>query len=339
MIYLDHNATTPIAPEVLEAMLPFLREHHGNPSSSHAAGRRAHQAVESARAQVAKFIGASPDEIVFTSGGTEASNIAIRGSLLACSGRRHIVTSVFEHPATAETCAVLERQGIRVTRAPVAADGRIRPEEIARLLDDDVALVTVMHANNEIGTIQPVAEISRLARARRAVVHSDASQTVGKIPVDVDTLGVDLLTIAGHKLYAPKGVGALYVRAGTRLEPVLAGAGHERGLRPGTENVAGIVGLGNACELADRNMIAEAMRLRGQRDELLRKLRAVIPGAGPSWAPQRPAAQHAVPELSGSPGRSIARSASRDLCVYWLRVPLGIASTLRVTAGDRCPAG
>lgn len=278
MIYLDYNATTPVAAEVLEVMLPFLRERYGNPSSSHMAGRQAHEAIETARGQVAKLIGASPDEIVFTSGGTEATNLALRGVVLAQPDRRHIVTSSFEHPATAETCLLLERQGLRVTRVPVGSDGRVRAEEVGRALGAEPALVTVMHANNEIGTLQPIAEISRLARKKGAVVHTDAAQTLGKIPLDVDTLGVDLLTIAGHKLYAPKGVGALYVRRSTALERVLAGAGHERGLRPGTENVAGIVALGKACEIAERDLISEQMRLRGLREHLLAKLRAAVDG-------------------------------------------------------------
>jgi cysteine desulfurase len=278
MIYLDYNATTPVAPEVLDAMLPFLRESYGNPSSSHAAGRRAHEAIEEARAQVAALIGASPDEIVFTSGGTEATNMALRGVVQAQPHRRHIVTSSFEHPATAETCLLLERLGLRVTRVPVAPDGRVRAEDVARVLGDEPALVTVMHANNEIGTIQPIADISRLAREKGAVVHTDAAQTLGKIPVDVDALGVDLLTIAGHKLYAPKGMGALYIRRGTVLESLLAGAGHERGLRPGTENVAGIVALGKACEIAGRDLVSVQMELRGLRDHMLAKLRAGVDG-------------------------------------------------------------
>lgn len=278
MIYLDYNATTPIAPEVLEAMFPYLREEYGNPSSSHALGRRAHEAMEVARGQVAKLIGASPDELVFTSGGTEATNLALRGAVFAQPYIRHIVTSSFEHPATAQTCALLERQGLRVTRLRVGADGRINPEEVVGAFEGDRALVTVMHANNEVGTIQPIAEISRLARETGALVHTDATQSVGKIPVDVDALGVDLLTIAGHKLYAPKGIGALYVRRGTRLERLLAGAGHERGFRPGTENVAGIVALGKACEIAERDLIVEQMQLRALRDNLLAKLRAGVDG-------------------------------------------------------------
>lgn len=277
-IYLDYNATTPVAPEVLAHMLPFLREEYGNPSSGHAYGRRAHGAIERARAQVAGLIGASAEEIVFTGSGTEATNLALRGAVLARAERGRVVTSSFEHPATSETCAWLERQGIRVSRAAVERDGRVAPEEIASLLDDETLIVTVMHANNELGTIQPIAEIAAQAHAKGALVHTDAAQTLGKIPVDVNALGVDLLTIAGHKLYAPKGIGALYVRRGTALDPVLTGADQERGLRPGTENVAGIVALGKACEVAERHMVTERMCLRGLRQHLLGKLRAEVPG-------------------------------------------------------------
>ncbi len=278
MIYLDYNATTPVMPEVLESMLPFLRECYGNPSSSHAAGRRAHEAIEAGRGQVANLIGAAPKEIVFTSGGTEATNMALRGVVLAQPDRRHIVTSTFEHPATAETCLLLERQGLQVTRIPVATDGRVRPEDVDRALGEGPALVTVMHANNEIGTVQAIAEISRLAKKKGAVVHTDAAQTIGKIPVDVEALGVDLLTIAGHKAYAPTGIGALYIRNGTAFERLLSGAGHERGLRPGTENVAGIVALGKACEIAQRDLVSLQMQLRGLRDHLLEKLRIGVEG-------------------------------------------------------------
>jgi cysteine desulfurase len=277
-IYLDYNATTPVAPEVLDAMLPFLREEYGNPSSSHAYGRRARDAIEHARAQVAALLGANADEIVFTGSGTEATNLALRGAVLACRDRRHVITTSFEHPATAETCAWLERHGCRVSRAPVERDGRVKPQKVAALLDGDALIVSVMHAHNELGTLQPIAEIARVARDNGALMHTDVAQSLGKVAVDVDALGVDLLTIAGHKLYAPKGIGALYVRRGTRLEAVITGAAHERGRRRGTENVAGIVGLGKACELAERVMLVERMRLKGLRDELLGRLRAQVPG-------------------------------------------------------------
>ena len=277
-IYLDYNATTPVAPEVLDAILPFLRDEYGNPSSGHAYGKRAREAVERARDQVAALIGALAEEIVFTASGTEATNLALRGAVLARPDRTHVVTSSFEHPATAETCAWLERHGVRVSRAPVERDGRVAVQKLAALVDDETLIVTVMHANNELGTVQPIAEISAQARKKGALAHTDAAQTLGKIPVDVDALGVDLLTIAGHKLYAPKGIGALYVRRGAKLEPVITGAGHERGLRPGTENVAGIVGLGKACELAERTMVTERMRLKALRNQLLEGLRAQVPG-------------------------------------------------------------
>ena len=277
-IYLDYNATTPVAPEVLEEMLPYLRDEFGNPSSNHYYGKRAHEAVEQARARVARFIGARVDEIVFAASGTEATNLAIRGVLHARPDRRAIVTSAFEHPATAETCAALEKSGLRVHRAGVGQDGRVRAETFDALVDATTALVTVMHAHNEVGTIQPIAQIAERARRHGAVMHTDAAQTLGKIPVDADALGVDLLTIAGHKLYAPKGVGALYIRRGTDVDPVLTGAGHENGRRPGTENVAGIVALGKACEIAARRMTSELMHLRGLRDHLLGRLQERIPG-------------------------------------------------------------
>jgi cysteine desulfurase len=277
-IYLDYNATTPVAAEVLEEMLPFLREEFGNPSSTHAYGRRAHQAVELARTRVASLIGSPAEEIVFTASGTEATNLALHGAALARPERRHIVTSAFEHPATAETCAWLERHGMHVSRAPVERDGRVAPHRLAALVNEQTLIVTVMHANNEIGTVQPIAEISAHAREKGALAHTDAAQTLGKIPVDVGALGVDLLTIAGHKLYAPKGIGALYVRRGVKLDPVILGAGHERGLRPGTENVAGIVGLGKACAIAERRMVSDRMQVKGLRDQLLNKLRDQVPG-------------------------------------------------------------
>ena len=277
-IYLDYNATTPVAPEALEAMLPFLKEEFGNPSSSHGYGKRTREAVERARAQVAGLIGASADEIVFTAGGTEATNLALRGAALAHPGRKHLVTSSFEHPATAETCSWLERDGFRVDRVPVKRDGRVLPKDVEAHMTERTLVVTVMHANNEIGTVQPIGEIAAVAHNNGALMHTDAAQTIGKVPVDVSTLGADLLTIAGHKLYAPQGIGALYVRRGVKLEPIIAGAGHERGLRPGTENVAAIVGLGKACELAERLMITEHMRMKALREQLLDRLHARVPG-------------------------------------------------------------
>ena len=277
-IYLDHNATTPLLPEVLDAMLPYLREHFGNPSSGHAYGREAHAAIDRARARVAALIGADDDEIVFTSGGTEANNLAIRGATTARPERRHVVTTAIEHPATARPCAWLEGQGWRVDRLGVDADGRVRPDDARAALRGAPALLTVIHAHNETGVIQPVEDLAALAREAGALVHTDAAQSLGKVALAVTSLGVDLLSIAGHKLYAPKGVGALYVRRGAPLAPLLLGAGHERGLRPGTENVAAIVGLGVACELAGRDLGRTAARIRGQRDRLWQLLAAAVPG-------------------------------------------------------------
>jgi cysteine desulfurase len=277
-IYLDHNATTPILPEVVDAMLPYLREHHGNPSSSHAYGRRAHEAVERARRQVAGLIGCDEDEVIFTSGGTEANNLAIRGTLEARSERRHVVTTVIEHPATERPCAWLERHGVRITRVGVDAKGRARVEDAQTAIDSDTALVTVMHSNNETGVLQPVTEIANIAKERGATLHTDAAQSVGKVPVDVHQLNVDLLSVAGHKLYAPKGVGALYVKRGTPLAPFVLGAGHERGLRPGTENVASIVALGMACEIARRDLESVSARLLGLCEVLRQRLVAGVPG-------------------------------------------------------------
>jgi len=278
-IYLDHNATTPVHPEVVEAMLPWLKEHFGNPSSTHVYGRRAHEAVDRAREQVAALLGCKVDEVFFTSGGTEANNLAILGSAEALAGRRkRAVTSAVEHPATARPCDKLERNGWEVTRLPVDALGMVRLDEVRDFVRGDTALVSVMLANNETGTIMPLHHIAEIAHARGALVHTDAAQAVGKIPVGVDDLGVDLLSVAGHKLYAPKGVGALFVRRGTSIRPVLLGAGHERGLRPGTENVPYIVGLGKACEIAARDIEKEAVRLKVLRDELWELLRAEVPG-------------------------------------------------------------
>ena len=279
LIYLDHNATTPVAPEVLDAMLPYLRDQYGNPSSDHPAGRAAARAVAAARAQVAALIGADPDEIVFTSGGTESNNLAIRGTAsVADPTRRRIVTTVVEHPATTAPLAHLDAAGWTITALPVTSAGTVDTALAAAELGPDVALVTMMLAQNETGAILPVATVAAAARAVGAVVHTDAAQAIGKVEVNVDALAVDLLSIAGHKCYAPKGVGALYRRAGTPLGPVLLGAGQERGARPGTENVAGIVALGAACQLADGRLAADGARLVVLRDRLWEQLRKAIPG-------------------------------------------------------------
>jgi cysteine desulfurase len=276
-IYLDHNATTPLLPEVVDAMLPYLREHFGNPSSGHPYGLRAREAVARARRQVAALLGCDDDELLFTSGGTEANNLAIRGVAETFAAPARIVTTVVEHPATERPCAWLERHGWKVTRLGVDADGRARLDEAAAAIAPGTALVTVMHSNNETGALQPVAELVDLAHRTGAIVHTDAAQSLGKLPVRPRELGVDLLSLAGHKLYAPKGVGALFVKRGIPLAPLLLGAGHERGLRPGTENVASIVGLGAACDAAALDLAVVAAAQRQLRDELWQRLAAAIP--------------------------------------------------------------
>ena len=277
-IYLDHNATTPLLPEVVDAMMPFLREHFGNPSSGHSFGQRTRQAIAHARNQVSQLLGCDADEIIFTSGGTEANNLAIRGIAEACPQRRHIVTTAIEHPATARPCNWLEQHGYTVSRIGVDTEGVTRLDQAAAHITDATALVTAMHSNNETGVLQPIQELAALAHAHGALMHTDAAQSIGKVPVRVRSLDVDLLSLAGHKLYAPKGIGALYIKRGTPLAPFMLGAGHERGLRPGTENVASIVGLGVACELLGRDLDASAKRLTMLRDTLWHQLAAAVPG-------------------------------------------------------------
>lgn len=278
-IYLDYNATTPVAPEVADAIEPFLRTHFGNPSSSHVYGRQAHATVERARAHVAGLIGASASEIVFTGCATEANNLAIFGVATALrTKRKHIIASAIEHPAVLQPCLRLKDEGWDVTILPVDGDARAHLGALACALRDDTALVSIMHANNEVGTVQDIARIANVAHARGAIVHTDAAQSVGKLPVDVGAFGVDLLTIAGHKFYATKGVGALYVRRGTPIAPVIVGAEHERGLRPGTENVPAIVGLGEAARLARERLPGIESQLRRMRDLLQALLADGVPG-------------------------------------------------------------
>ncbi len=273
-IYMDNHATTPVDPRVLEAMLPYFTEKFGNAASrSHAFGWESEAAVDVARVQVAKLIGASsPREIVFTSGATESDNLAIKGVAGAYKEKGdHIVTCATEHKAVLDSCKVLQKHGYRVTYLPVDPDGLINLQRLGEAITEQTILISIMQANNEIGTIQPIKEIGRLAKEKRILFHTDATQAVGRIPVDVDTLGVDLLSLTAHKMYGPKGIGALYVRSSqppVKLAPIIDGGGHERGMRSGTLNVPGIVGLGKACEIAQLEMAAEAERLVGLRQRL-----------------------------------------------------------------------
>jgi cysteine desulfurase len=297
-VYLDHNATTPVEPSVLEAMLPYLSGEFGNAASIHTFGQRARAAVETAREQVAGLIGARPQEIVFTSGGTEADNHAIFGAVAALASSRagesrntvedlerpfsvahlkHIITSSIEHEAVLNTCQELERQGAAVTYLPVDRDGLVSPGQLRQAIRKETVLITVMHANNELGTAQPLEEIGRIAEEADIYFHTDAVQSAGKLPIDVNAMRLDLLSLSGHKFYAPKGIGALYIRGGTRLQQLLYGGHHQRGFRPGTENVAGIVGLGKAAELARKSLAEDAARVSALRDQLEQGLLSRVP--------------------------------------------------------------
>ena len=288
-IYLDYNATTPVDPIVSEAMVPYFRERFGNPSSSHDYGKEAHEAVDLARSQVASCIGAEPDEIVFTGGGSEASNHAIKGTCLRrprgllarlFGGRgpdsSHVITTAVEHPATLQPVEFLRRLGTRVNILPVDRFGMVDPDDVRRAITPRTTLVTVMHSNNEVGTLMPIREIAAICRERGVLSHTDCAQSIGKVPVNVRELGVDLLTIAGHKVYAPKGIGVLYVRRGVQLEPLIHGAGHESGRRAGTENVPYIVGLGTAAKLAAEGLPTATARLQQLRDKLHDLLKSAL---------------------------------------------------------------
>lgn len=290
-IYLDYNATTPIDREAADAMLPYLYVHFGNPSSAHPYGRVAREAVDRARAQVAELLNADPGEVIFMASGTEANNTVIKGVAEAYADRgRHIVTSAVEHPAVLEPCRVLAAQGYDITVLPVDGQGRVKLEDVREVIRDDTILVSIMLANNEVGTLQPIAEIAEIARERGALMHTDAAQALGKLPVDVQALGVDFLSVAGHKLYAPKGVGALYVREGVELPKFMHGASHERNRRAGTENVLEIVGLGKAAEVARRDMDESISRMREARDRLHEGLTTQLDGVRRNGDPA-----HALP--------------------------------------------
>lgn len=310
-IYLDHNATTPVDPQVFEAVLPYLRDHFGNPSSSHSFGRVAAQAVTTAREEVAALIGAGATEIVFTGCATEASNLALHGVARALRGsKRHLVLSAIEHPAVSAIAQHLRDDGWSLSVVGVDTFGRVDAADVGRALRPDTALVSIMHANNEVGTLQPVAEIARITRERGVLLHTDAAQSVGKIEVDVEDLGVDLLTIAGHKFCAPKGVGALYVRAGTPLKSVLDGAEQEQGLRPGTENVALIVGLGAAASLARQSLPRLTEELRQRRDRLHGLLADRIPGLLLNGHPTHRLPNTLHVSLPGVTGRALLQEVS-----------------------------
>ena len=279
-IYLDYNATTPVDPRIAEAMMPFLTEHYGNPSSSHILGRITRQAIENARRQIAEVLHCQTDEIVFTSGGSESNNWAIKGVAFANRNKgNHIVTSQIEHPAVIEVCRYLESHGFKVSYLPVDEFGIVDSQSVADAITDETILISIMHVNNEVGSIQPISEISDIAHKNNILMHSDCAQSIGKIPVSVDELGADLLSIAGHKLYAPKGIGALYIRSGINLDKLIHGAAQESKLRSGTENILGIVGLGKAFELLNGNIGESSYHLKRLRDRLENSLIELFPSA------------------------------------------------------------
>jgi cysteine desulfurase len=325
-VYLDHAATTPLHPEVLSLMYEFMRDTFGNPSSVHSFGREAKKGIEKARQQVADLIGAAPEEIYFTSGGTEADNIAIIGTAMARrKNGNHIITSAIEHHAVIDTFKYLAKNGFEATFLPVDKFGMINPDDVAGAIRKETVLVTIMHANNEIGTIQPIAEIGRITRERGVAFHSDAVQTLAKIPVKVDDLGVDLLSLSGHKIYGPKGIGALYARKGMRLQPIMHGGGQERKLRSGTENTPGIVGFGKAVEIGAREMEQESARVKGLRDKLIRRVLAEIPSVSLNGHPEQRLPNNANFSIALVEGESLVLSLDLE----------GVA----VSSGSACSSG
>ena len=325
-IYLDHNATTPVRSEVFDVMEPFFRDRFGNASSIHRYGQDARAAVEEARARVAGLVNARPGEIYFTSGGTESDNLAIKGTAYARKAcGRHIITTNIEHSAVLNSCAFLEREGFEVTYLPVDEFGRVDPGQVEDALTDRTILVSIMHANNEIGTVQPVSEIGRIARARGVCFHTDAVQSAGKLPVDVEAMGADLLSLSGHKIYGPKGVGAIYIRKGVEIEPTAHGGHHENDVRSGTENTVGIVGLGKAAELAAEERESECRHLSGMRDDLEARIRVEIEGVRVNGHPERRLPGTLNVSFPGAEGESLIMSL--DLA--------GIA----VSTGSACTSG
>ena len=330
-IYLDYAATSPMLPEVLEAMMPYLTGSFGNPSGVYATGREARKAVEQARRQAAEFLGAEPSEILFTSGGTESDNMAIRGAMLAAAEKgRHLITDAIEHHAVLHTCEALEKQGFEATYLQPDREGVIAPESVRKAIRADTVLISVMTVNNEIGTVEPVAEIGRIAREAGVLFHTDAVQAAGMMRLDVRQTGADLMSLSAHKFHGPKGIGCLYVRRGTRLDGILSGGAQERGLRPGTENVAAIVGMGAAMEIARRDMDAALARIRRLRDRLITRVLSDVPdsflnGPEPDAAGEKRAANNAHFSFAGIDGEALL-----------LRLDLaGIAAS----AGSACTAG
>ena len=325
-IYLDHNATTPVRSEVFDAMEPFFRDRFGNASSIHRYGQDARAAVEEARARVAGLVNARPGEIYFTSGGTESDNLAIKGTAYARKAYgRHIITTNIEHSAVLNSCAFLEREGFEVTYLPVDEYGRVDPGQVEDALTGQTILVSIMHANNEIGTVQPVGEIGRIARARGVCFHTDAVQSAGKLPVDVEAMRADLLSLSGHKIYGPKGVGAIYIRKGVDIEPTAHGGHHENDVRSGTENTVGIVGLGKAAELAAKERESEYRHLFEMRDALEGRIRVEIEGVRVNGHPERRLPGTLNVSFPGAEGESLIMSL--DLA--------GIA----VSTGSACTSG
>lgn len=323
-VYLDNCATTPLHPEALKAMLPFLQDSFGNPSSAHALGRAAKEALEEARTRVAAFIGANASEIVFTSGGTEANNLAIQGISRARRERgNHIVTSAIEHHAVIRTCQYLAENGFAVTYLPVDHHGLVNPGDVRKALTDKTILVSIMHSNNEVGTIEPIYEIGRIAAERGIAFHTDAVQSAGKVPLDVKELSVDMLSISAHKLYGPKGIGALYIREGIRIDPILYGGEQEKGIRSGTENVASIAGLGMACEVAKKTVAASMEKIRKLRDTLEERILAAIPDITINGHPLARLPGVLSVSVPGIPAESIVR----DLDARGIAVSAGSACT------------